>query len=232
MSAAHDRLSVRNYGASHGSHDHDHFQILVGLEGVLELEVAGRGQRIAAGDGCVVPPGERHDFEGQGVTRCLVLDSHDPAWARASTSPPAGVQPLAHYLAEAVAADLPRARRLGAGLLLEAWVRHTRSADAAAERHQRAIDWEALSRWLQPRWQRPLTVADLAGTVHLSASQFTARCQAEQGDSPMQWLRRQRLAQARAWRADGVSVADAARRVGYRSPSALTAALRRDSQRG
>jgi len=50
MPGAHDHLSVRDYGASHGSHDHDHFQILVGLEGVLELEVAGRGQRIAAGD--------------------------------------------------------------------------------------------------------------------------------------------------------------------------------------
>lgn len=233
MSAAHDRLSVRDYGASHGSHDHDHFQILIGIEGVLELEVAGRGQRIAAGDGCVVPPGERHDFEGRGATRCLVLDSHDPAWAMASAAPPpASVQPLARYLAEAVAADLPRARRLGASLLLEAWMPRARSADASAGRHQRAIDWDALSRWLQSRWQQPLTVADLARTVHLSTSQFTARCQAEQGDSPMQWLRRQQLAQARTWRANGVSVADTAHRVGYRSPSALTAALRRDSQRG
>ena len=61
MHAAHDHLSVRDYGASHGSHDHDHFQILIGLGGVLELEVAGRGQRISAGQGCVVPPGERHE---------------------------------------------------------------------------------------------------------------------------------------------------------------------------
>ena len=230
MGAAHDRLSVRDYGASHGSHDHEHFQILVGLEGVLELEVAGRGHRIAVGDGCVVPPGERHDFEGQGSTRCLVLDSHDPAWAVASAVPPAGVRPLAHYLAEALTADLPRARRLGASLLLEAWGRQGRSTSMPAERLQRAIDWDALSQWLQPRWRLPLTVADLADTVHLSTSQFTARCQAEQGDSPMQWLRRQRLAQARAWREQGVSVADTARRVGYRSPSALTAALRRDSR--
>ncbi|MDR7097356.1 AraC family transcriptional regulator [Hydrogenophaga laconesensis] len=228
MVTAHDRLSVRDYGASHGSHDHDHFQILVGLEGVLELEVAGRGRRIAAGEGCVVPPGERHDFEGHGATRCLVLDSHDPAWALASAVPPAGVRPLARYLGEAVTAGLPRARRLGASLLLEAWVQQARSA-GTPERHQRTIDWAALSRWLQPRWQLPLTVADLAGTVHLSTSQFTARCRAEQGDSPMQWLRRQRLAQARAWRAEGVSVADTAHRVGYRSPSALTAALRRES---
>lgn len=232
MGSAHDRLSVRDYGASHGSHDHDHFQILVGLEGVLELEVGGRGRRIAAGDGFVVPPGERHDFEGQGATRCLVLDSHDPAWARACVAPPASVQTLARYLAEAMAADLPRARRLGASLLLEAWMQHASSTDTPAQHHQRSIDWGALSRRLQPRWQLPLSVADLANTVHLSTSQFTARCQAEQGDSPMQWLRRQRLAQARTWRAEGLNVADTARRVGYRSPSALTAALRRDARRG
>lgn len=229
MGSAHDRLSVRDYGASHGSHDHDHFQILVGLSGVLELEVAGHGRRIAAGDGCVVPPGERHDFEGRGATRCLVLDSNDPSWARVTQAPPAGVQPLARYLADAVAKKLPRANRLGAGLLLEAWLP---SGGLPVERPRRAIDWSALSHWLQAQWPAAPPVADLAAQVHLSTSQFTARCQAEQGSSPLQWLRRQRLDQARVWRASGLSVAETARRTGYRSPSALTAALRDDPLRG
>ena len=43
----------------------------------------------------------------------------------------------------------------------------------------------------------------------------------------MQWLRQQRLAHARQQRGLGLSVAEVARRTGYRSPSALTAALRR-----
>ena len=34
-------LSLRHYGASPGSHSHDHFQILLGLSGALDLEVAG-----------------------------------------------------------------------------------------------------------------------------------------------------------------------------------------------
>lgn len=224
---AHDHLSVRAYGASPGSHEHDHFQVLVGLEGVLELEVEGRGRRLAQGQGCVIAPGDRHDFEGRGATRCLVLDSHNPDWARATPTPAPGVSALARYLAEAIATPLPRARRLGADLLLEAWSRPDARTTAPAPRVRRTIDWTALSAWLAHRLDAPLSVADLAQQVHLSPSQFTARCQAEQGHSPMQWLRRQRLAQARAWRADGLSVADAARRAGYRSPSALTAALRR-----
>lgn len=232
MSTTHDKLNVREYGASHGSHDHNHFQILVGLEGVLELEIDGRGQRIAAGDGCVVPPGERHDFEGRGATRCLVLDSNNPAWAQAGVAPLPTVLPLARYLAEALSMDLPRARNLGADLLLEAWLPHTPLAHERQDHPRRPIDWLALRQWLSAHWQSPLTVADLAQQVHLSASQFTARCQAEQGDSPMQWLRRQRLAQARVWRAHGLSVGETARRAGYRSPSALTAALRREPARG
>lgn len=224
---AHDHLSVRAYGASPGSHDHDHFQILVGLEGVLELDVEGRGNRLAPGQGCVIVPGDRHDFEGRGTTRCLVLDSHNPDWARATPLPAPGVSALARYLAQALAAPLPRARGLGAELLLEAWSQPGAGAGAGATRVRRAIDWTALSAWLAHRLDAPLGVADLARQVHLSPSQFSARCQAEQGHSPMQWLRRQRLAQARTWRAEGLSVADAARRAGYRSPSALTAALRR-----
>lgn len=35
--------SIRTYGPSPGSHAHDHFQVLWGLEGNLELEVEGKG---------------------------------------------------------------------------------------------------------------------------------------------------------------------------------------------
>ncbi len=60
--AAADALSLRRYGPSPGSHSHDHFQVLFGLEGALELEIEGRGQRVGHGEGCVIEPGARHDF--------------------------------------------------------------------------------------------------------------------------------------------------------------------------
>ena len=70
-------------------------------------------------------------------------------------------------------------------------------------------------------------MADLADVACLSASQFAQRCREEQGMSPMHWLRSLRLAPARELRLGGMGVAETARRTGYRSPSALTAALRR-----
>ncbi len=226
---AHDHLSVRAYGASHGSHDHDHFQILIGLEGVLELEVAGRGRRIGAAQGCVVPPGERHDFESRRGARCLVLDSRAPGWAQVDRPPSAATWSLARYLADACHQALPQAQQLGPGLLLESW-RLTQGSARDLPRARRPIDWSALAEWARTRWTHErLEVADLARQVHLSPAQFAARCRHETGQSTQQWLRQLQLDHAQALRAQGLAVAQVARLSGYRSPSALTAALRRRS---
>ncbi len=218
-------LSLRRYGASRGSHAHAHFQVLVGLDGVLELEVEGRGRRVGAGDGWVVTPGDRHDFESRSGSRCLVLDTTQDLWAQCAGRSPMAPQllSLARYLALCVTQAAPPAAALhhAPALLLEAW------GPVVPNGRRRAIDWPALAAWAQVRWHRPLSVADLAAVACLSPSQFAQRCRDEQGMGAMQWLRSQRLLQARQLRSGGLSVAETARRTGYRSPSALTAALRK-----
>lgn len=227
--AGQGQLSVRSYGSSHGSHDHPHFQVLVGLDGTLELEVDGRGRRISAGDGCVVPPGARHDFEAGTGSRCLVLDSTDSGWSRCLVTPGDGhrLQSLARFLDVTIAQQgssaFSHALHVGPLLLLEAW-----SAPAVfCGNNRRRIDWAALTTWAAARWHRAMTVEDLAARVCLSSTQFTTRCRQETGLSPMAWLRMQRLSHAHRLQAQGLSVAESARRTGYRSPSALTAAGRR-----
>lgn len=219
-------LSLRQYGTSPGSHAHDHFQVLLGLHGTLELEVAGRGHRIGPGVGHVVPPGERHDFESLAGSQCLVLDTGLPDWTRCQGSPadPARAFALARYLAQALHARLPHALHSGPRLLLRAW-----GVQAGDGRPRRPIDWPALAAWARLHWHGTLGVADLAAQAHLSPTQFAARCREETGQSAMHWLRSLRLADALAWRRDGLPVAEVARRCGYRSPSALTAAMRRES---
>ncbi|KQO20745.1 AraC family transcriptional regulator [Acidovorax sp. Leaf76] len=230
-STAAPSLSLRSYGASPGSHSHGHFQVLMGLSGALELEVEGRGLRVAPGSGYVIEPGARHDFESRHGSVCLVLDSPDHAWSQCA-KPPAPALALAHYLASALQQGLPMAQAHGPALLLEAWralpapaAAHSGTAGPASRR--RAIDWAQLQGWAAQQGDAHITVADLAARVHLSASQFAARCRDDLGISAMAWLRGQRLAQARLLRDSGMAVAEVARRTGYRSPSALTAALRR-----
>ena len=221
-------LSLRRYGPSPGSHAHEHFQVLVGVEGVLELEVEGRGARVAAGDALLVRPGERHDFESVRGSRCLVLDSADALWARCDAQPKRReqVHALAAYLAQALSDPQPMARLHGPALLLEAW-----SPAPLGTRPRRAIDWDALGAWVQGRLADPLTVGELAARALLSPSQFAQRCREATGHGPLAWLRAQRLARARQLRQAGLPVAEVARRTGYRSPSALTAALRRSANR-
>lgn len=222
MQSARDSLSLRTYGASHGSHDHPWHQMIVGLEGVLELEVEGRGGRVRAGEALLVPAGDRHDFESAGGSRCLVLDSADPLWAACGPQPhrPGEVAALAAWLSQAIARPLALAQ--APALLLDAW-----RAPSTLQRPRRRIDWTALAAWVQSRLERPVSVGELAERVHLSASQFALRCHEAQGMGPLQWLRLQRLARAQQLRDLGLPVHEVARRTGYRSPSALTAALRR-----
>ena len=243
--AAADALSLRRYGPSPGSHSHDHFQVLFGLEGALELEIEGRGQRLAQGEGCVIRPGARHDFEAQRGSLCLVLDSTQPGWAQClqrAAAPPSHAHPLAQYLAHALQQGRPLAQAHGPALLLEAWLAGgtatspspahslpTGGRSASASSRRRAIDWQQLQQWAAREWHQEITVADLARRVHLSPSQFTARCRDELGLGAIEWLRQQRLAHARLLRASGMPVAAVASATGYRSPSALTAALRRDA---
>ncbi|RYF74388.1 MAG: AraC family transcriptional regulator [Comamonadaceae bacterium] len=231
-----EQLSLRRYSASPGSHSHDHFQVLLGLSGALELEVQGRGLRLVPGGGCVIAPGDRHDFASAQGSLCLVLDSAHSDWAACAQSrgfqgPPAQALSLAQYLAGALQHQRPLAIAHGPALLREAWLSGD-GCDAAPRRaeenlRRRPIDWPALQRWAAQHWHTNLTVADLAARVHLSPSQFAARCRNDCGVGAMAWLRGQRLAQARLLRGSGMAVAEVARRTGYRSPSALTAALRR-----
>lgn len=239
MDALAGSLSLRRYGASPGSHSHAHFQILLGLSGALELEIEGCGLRVGPGGGCVIAPGDRHDFASARGSLCLVLDSSHPDWARCATqraivahaAPPAPALPLARYLATALQQGRPLAQAHGPALLREAWLAdHLTAAppqSPAGHARRRPIDWAALEHWAAQQWHIPLTVADLAQRVHLSASQFAARCRDDRGISAMAWLRGLRLEQARLLRDSGLAVAEVARRTGYRSPSALTAALRR-----
>lgn len=218
-------LSVRSYGPAHGSHSHDHFQILWSLDGSLELEIEGVSMKLNAGDGVVISPSERHDFESRAGNRCLVLDTFDPDWAARQRTPQFAhaTGHLARFLSEAIKDHIPISQEYSAFLMAQSW-----GNAPAPQRARREIDWLQLTRWVKAHLAHPLTAAQLAGEVHLSESQFRARCIAATGSSPLQWVRRLRLEQARILRARGMSVAEAARRVGYHSPAAMTAAMQRD----
>ncbi|MEN9891676.1 MAG: hypothetical protein RLY78_1971 [Pseudomonadota bacterium] len=234
-------FSLRRYGPQQQAHAHGHAQLLWALDGALDLEIDGHAWRLAAGQGLVIAPGEWHAYGAEAVSRCLVLDTPEGGWPARGTRPMAAgpLRQLLGHVADRLQAGRPLAHGAAALLLREACadagpgpagaVATVGGAVGLAPRAARPVDWDGLGQWLSQRLAAPLQAQDLARRAGLGTSQLRARCLAERGCTPMQWVRALRLQQARRWRADGLSVAETARRVGYESPAALTAALRREA---
>ena len=222
------QLSVRTYGQAPGGHMHDHFQVIWPLQGCLELEIEGKGIALQVGDGLIVRPGDRHDFESREGSRCLVLDSCQAVWNHRTGHPTfaKSASQMAAFLAVALEEEVPLAIESGEQLLAQSW-----GPAATVGKTRRAVDWNNLASWTHARLDQKLRAADLAALAHLSESQFRTRCLEEWGLTPMQWLRQLRLTQAQQYREAGLPVAVIAARVGYETPSALAAAMAKHRRR-
>ena len=201
---------------------HDHFQVIWPLHGCLELEIEGKGVALQVGDGLIVRPGDRHDFESHDGSRCLVLDSSQAVWNHRTVRPSfaKSASQMAAFLAVALEEKLPLAIESGEHLLAQSW-----GVSPAAGKVRRTVDWKSLASWTNARLDQKLRAGDLAGLAHLSESQFRTRCLEELGLTPMQWIRQLRLSKAQLLREAGIPVAVISARVGYETPSALTAAM-------
>ena len=232
MTVSFATVELRLIGRERRSHAHDHFQVVWGYQGHLDIEVEGRAAALQPGRVIVIAPGERHAFAAAAEALCLVVDSHEPAHREALsplTGPIAGGVRASHpstlHLMHYVATQ-PVVRPSAIELLIASLASSAPLRPRGLRRH---IDWPALEAWIDARLDEPLSVAALAVTMNLSVPQFALRCRAELGCSPMTLVRRRRLAAARRRIDAGMPVYQAAFECGYQSPSALTAALRRET---
>ncbi|WP_310633429.1 AraC family transcriptional regulator [Paraburkholderia sp.] len=67
-------VELRQYGAIEETDLHDFHQIVLGLDGSMEMTVGGVGERIDPCSAWLIPAGARHDYAGIGENRQLVLD--------------------------------------------------------------------------------------------------------------------------------------------------------------
>jgi AraC-like DNA-binding protein len=229
MSDALPTIALHQVCGQTAGHAHAHLQVIWGYEGLVELDLEDGKARVAPGHSLVIAPGRWHAFVGASPgARCFVIDARDehhverllPLAGQVRANDPA-VGYLLRYLA-ALPALSPSAAELLLGSV-------TASTALPTHKASRTIDWARLLAWIDGHLAEIIDVPALAGQVHLSPTQFAVRCNAEYGMSPMALVRRQRLAAAQRLRAAGLPVSMAAARCGYRSPSALTAALKRQA---
>ncbi|MEK1906326.1 MAG: AraC family transcriptional regulator [Pseudomonas sp.] len=230
-------LTLRHYRHEQITHSHEHPQLVFGLSGCLDFEVAGRGCQVLSQSLAVVPSDEQHSCASPAGSHCLVLDVPTDDWlqqrlgqhadaSRRLLETPGRVQlnpaqsQLVHWLASSPIDDQVIAQQ-GAALLLA-------SLSHARQPQPTRLPLSAIDAHIDRHCAHPLQVADLARLCGLSAARFHARFIAETGQTPMDHVRNRRLQLGRELLLDStLPVSEVAARVGYASQSAFTAALSR-----
>lgn len=202
--------TLRHYAGAYAAHAHAYAQVLVGLNGRLELELDGRPTWVDGACALVVPAGVAHAYLADAPARVLVIDS--PALP--------GLERTRRFV--------PPADWKAPGLRLGADRIVGELAQAAGVLQRRPIDLAridaALDAQLHGRW----STARLAALCHLSTAQFHARFVALTGRTPADHVRARRLDRAQQLLRAGQGLEVTALQVGYASASALAYALRRE----
>jgi AraC-like DNA-binding protein len=236
MASSHASLSLRSYGADGALHRHAHVQIVLPLQGQMEIEIGGRGDRLDLSTVAFVAPDIDHAQSAQGPNRFLILDCQRGTLdegvieqLRRQIFVPVS-QPLRRLLEfidlRSRAAALPDlVVQHCAPLLLDALMDVSAGVSQQARRPRRLAD--LLAR-MQAAPEQPWTVSHMARAMPLSVSRLHALFRSELQQTPQEWLAAMRLRLVRqALASTDLPLAELALRHGYASQSTLTRVMRR-----
>ncbi|MGQ4877205.1 helix-turn-helix domain-containing protein [Billgrantia sp. LNSP4103-1] len=197
-------VEVRDYPDRVLTDRRDFHQLLLGLDGALELESAGRLVHVTRGVLTPVTSGETHHYLAPCDNRVLVLDLPE-SWCEALAFE--GLfdgqarrlpEPLIACVPKLAAETLEREERDGAGLLLASWLQRALASGGRRARSPRLRLLELLPA-MRADLAHPWRVTEMARRCHLADAVFARQFRALTGLSPHEWLVRERLVRARDW---------------------------------
>lgn len=223
-------VDIRSYGTDGGIDAHGFAQLVLPIGGVLDIEIDGRGSRLAAGHAAFVDRGMRHAQASGGANRSLIVDL-DRAWIDDAAGdglarqPFVALAPPANRLVDYMAALAdgagvsPATLRHWLPLLLDALTHRPPSAPSRLHGLLAAIEADPAGSW---------TAARMAEHAGMSVSRLHAVFRDERHSTPHAWLAALRLKRVQEWLAHSDRpIAEIAFRGGYSDQSALTRAMRR-----
>jgi AraC-like DNA-binding protein len=228
-------VTLRRYGSAEASDVHDFHQIVLGLDGEMDMAVDGRERRIDCHGAWIIPAGARHDYWAAGENRQLVLDLPFASvalperffeQARAIEIDPLVTQLVQSVALRADAVDSATSRRF-------AWQAATHLCGALMSdvpdvrlEEARGLDFARIDRWLRAHLSEALRIADLAAHCGFGMRRFHQLFIEAFGETPHRYLQRLRLDAALTLLADPrETLADIALTVGFADQSAFTHAF-------
>jgi AraC-like DNA-binding protein len=222
-------LDLRSYPGEAHVHDHPYHQVILALEGGLDMEIGGRTGRVESARGALVPAGTLHAFAGVGRNRFLLLDiskasAVEPVHLLAAETPyfavPRAVEHLLAYVGS-------RPNDLGGDAdhvapLLAAALAQTSAEAQAPEAVLKAVAF------MRRAYARPITCEDAAHAAGISTAHLHALFKQWLGSTPGRTLGEIRLERAKdRLSQSGEPIIEIALAVGFSEQSAFTRAFRR-----
>ena len=222
-------LDLRTYPGEAHAHDHPYHQVILALEGGLDMEIGGRSGRVDSARGALVPAGTLHAFAGVGRNRFLTLDigrasAAEPARLLAAATPYFAVSRAIEHLLGYVGS---RSTALGddadhVAPLLAAALAQTSAETQAPEAVLKAT---AFMRRFYPR---AITCDAVAHEAGISTAHLHALFKQWLGSTPGRTLSEIRLDRAKDRLASGAEpIVEIALGVGFSEQSAFTRAFHR-----
>jgi AraC-like DNA-binding protein len=222
-------LDLRSYPGESHAHDHPYHQVILALEGGLDMEIGGKSGRVASARGALVPAGTLHAFAGVGRNRFVLLDigaasSVEPAKLLAAGTPyfdlPRTVEHLLAYVGsrpDALGPDADHVAPLLAAALTE----------SSSETHAPDAVLKATA-FIRRAYPRPIANDDVARAADISTSQLHTLFQRWLGVTPGRYLGEIRLEHAKDRLVGSAEpIVEIALGVGFSEQSAFTRAFRR-----
>ena len=228
-------LSLRSYAPQTLRHSHAHHQVVLPVAGVLEIEIAGKGGRVAGCQAALIAAGRDHSCEASGANSFVVLDwmaddrdddiarLSDLAERRPFLAYDPGLQHLVSFLGCELR-DRPAAARHGwAALLLSTLAARGDAAPLAPSRRMgRAVAY------IHANPHRRLSIDEIARAACCSASHLHMLFQRHLGTSPMDYAAECRLDRAMSLLIAGDQpISTIALETGHADQSVLTRSMKR-----
>ncbi|MFT4300954.1 MAG: AraC family transcriptional regulator [Desulfovibrio sp.] len=210
---------------------HTHAQIVLALEGEMEIEVGGINAKLDVDHCAFVPSGVIHSQQVDKQNKFLVVNCNenelchsilDHLTERIFLSTALSTRQLLDFAVTAQHEHIPL------GKISEHWVQLLL---ASLSPSALSMPWAVFSNMVnrvENSLDQPWSVRMMAEQVGLSQSRFYAVFQKKFKKTPQEWLTDLRIKKAQRWLAlTDLPIADVALRVGYSDQSVLTRVMRR-----